>query len=167
MKTFTKYLLAALCGAAVAIGLSFAVRSCVNPDTGGKITVVRDTTVIHDTIRIDRPQVKTVKVTDTLLVAVSDTVTRTDTLFVYLPIETKVYSDSTYKAQISGYRASLDWIEVYPTNTIITTKITKEIPKKTRWGIGIQVGYGATLHSRQVVLSPYVGVGVSYNIIRW
>lgn len=39
----------------------------------------------------------------------------------------------------------------------------KEIPKQKRFGVGIQVGYGIT--DKQ--LSPYIGVGISYNILRF
>ena len=45
--------------------------------------------------------------------------------------------------------------------------ITKEIPviqnTKTRWGLGVQSGYGISNQG----LTPYVGVGISYNIISW
>ena len=43
--------------------------------------------------------------------------------------------------------------------------ITKDIPviKKTRWGLGVHAGVGAGKGG----LTPYVGVGVSYNIISW
>lgn len=39
----------------------------------------------------------------------------------------------------------------------------KELPKQKRFGIGVQVGYGLT----EKQLSPYIGVGVSYNILRF
>ena len=45
--------------------------------------------------------------------------------------------------------------------------ITKEIPviqnTKTRWGLGVQAGVGAGKGG----LSPYVGIGVSYNLLSW
>ena len=85
-------------------------------------------------------------------------------MYVSLPRETKVYEDSTYKAQISGYEPRLDYIEVYPRTITITETVT-ERTRRRPWGIGVNVGYGATLHDRQVMLSPYIGVGVSYNFL--
>lgn len=122
-----------------------------------------------DTIRIEQPKYHTVITRDTILLAVADTIRVNDTTFVQLPIESKVYSDSLYTAQISGYQAELDWIEVYPmTKTVTINKtLTNTVYRKTRWGVGVQVGYGATMANNRIRLAPYVGVGVSYNFIRW
>lgn len=87
----------------------------------------------------------------------------TTTEFVYLPREYKVYADSTYRAVVSGVEPRLDSIAVYrPT---ITTTITKyvEVKKKTKFGIGVQTGYGYNGKD----FKPYVGVGVQYNILSW
>lgn len=78
-----------------------------------------------------------------------------------------VYVDSLYRAWVSGYRPRLDSIEVYPrtvTNTI-TNDIyhTVKVRDSKRWGIGVQVGYGMTGN----MVSPYVGVGISYNLFNW
>ena len=71
------------------------------------------------------------------------------------------YSDSTFDAWVSGVDPRLDSIKTYQTNMVIT----KEIPviKKTRWGLGVQAGVGAGKGG----LSPYVGIGVSYNLLSW
>jgi hypothetical protein len=43
-------------------------------------------------------------------------------------------------------------------------EITKTIyPKKTRWSIGPQVGYGFTYNKP----SPYIGVGLQYSLIKF
>lgn len=163
MANIGKYLLAAAIGAALASVCFVAVRCTDTPNDN----IIRDTLVVHDTIRYETPIAKVVHTSDTVLVYCRDTTIVRDSVFVKIPMETKVYADTTYKAQVTGYRATLDWIEVYPTTTTITETITKTVPKKTRWGIGVQVGYGAALHNKQVVLSPYLGVGVSYNIFSW
>ena len=82
-----------------------------------------------------------------------------DSVEVELPITQKVYGDSTYRAWVSGYRPSLDSIEVYrKTITIERTLVQK--PK--RWSIGVTGGYGyGLLHGRPDV---FVGVGVSYRL---
>lgn len=120
---------------------------------------------IRDTVLVDRPVPVEVRLTDTMLVAVTDTVTINDTVYLSLPRETRVYGDSTYRAQVSGYRPALDWIEVYP-QTVYLTKVVKTNDVK-RWGIGVQAGYGAYFRDGHIRLAPYVGVGISYNIIRW
>ena len=63
-----------------------------------------------------------------------------DTVLVQVPIEEKTYQDSTYKCQISGYKPSLDWIEVYsPTTTITQVERVKLKPKVTL-SVGTGVG---------------------------
>lgn len=71
------------------------------------------------------------------------------------------YSDSTFDAWVSGVDPRLDSIKTYQTNIVIT----KEIPviKKNRWGLGVQAGVGAGKGG----LTPYLGVGVSYNLLSW
>ncbi len=86
-----------------------------------------------------------------------------DSALVSVPITSKVYEDSLYRAVVSGYRASLDEITVYPRMDIVT--ITEK-PKRKRWGVGVQVGYGMTLNGRPQ-LSPYAGIGVSYNLFNF
>lgn len=78
-----------------------------------------------------------------------------DSVNVQIPITRKVYEDSTYKAYISGYNASLDSFYIYPQTKIITIK---EKPK--RWHLSISAGYGITPKG----LQPCLMVGVSYMI---
>ena len=106
-----------------------------------------------------------VAVTDTMLVAVADTIRLSDTVYLRLSRETKQYKDSLFRAQVSGYRPSLDWVEVYP-QTVVVTKIISADSRK-RWGIGVQAGYGAYFDGGDVSLSPYVGIGISWNILTW
>lgn len=110
-----------------------------------------------------------------LLFAPPDTVENTvvvkvgpDSAQLKVAIETIEYVDSTYRAQVSGprvgeYGPQLDWLKQI--NTASTVTVSTPDPKK-RWGIGIQAGYGAVL-KQDVRLYPYVGIGVSYSIIRW
>ena len=101
--------------------------------------VERDTTYIHDTTRILLPkETKYIKTTDTLRLPVKDTVILRDTTYVVLQKEEKEYRGDEYYAKISGYRPSLDYIEVYPKTTIINNILT---PKKNFVSLGINVGY--------------------------
>lgn len=132
-------------------------------------TARTDTLRIRDTLVIDRPVPVEVRVVDTMLVAVVDTVQvrvqDTVRVMVQVPRETRVYGDSTYRAQVSGFRPSLDWIEVYPQTVYITRNIS--VDSRKRWGIGLQAGYGAYFDGGDVSLSPYVGIGISWNILTW
>lgn len=124
-----------------------------------------DTLVIRDTITRVRPVYTYTHMRDTIEVTIRDIVH--DTVRVYLPREVKVYEDSLYRAEVSGYQPNLDRIDIYQQTQIITKDVTQVVKKKTRWGVGLQVGYGATYYDGRLRGSPYVGVGVSWNIIAW
>lgn len=77
------------------------------------------------------------------------------------------YSDSTFDAWVSGIDPRLDSIKTYQTNMVITKEIPVIQVKKTRWGLGIHAGFGAGMNGTHVYYTPYVGVGLSYNILSW
>lgn len=116
-----------------------------------------DTVVIHDTLHIAKPisvesavvRIDTIRVKDA-----------NDTIYISapIPITQMRYTDSTYTAWVSGYSPSLDSIYVYPKREIITTTIR---PKPRRWGVGVHGGVGITPKG----LQPYIGLGISYNIL--
>ena len=164
MGTFKKLVMAALLAALLLLSGYLLGRKASRAPEPAEI-VRTDTLRIRDTVLVDRPVPVEVRVVDTMLVVVADTVTVNDTVYLSLPRETRVYGDSTYRAQVSGYRANLDWVEVYPQTVYVTKNvITKDI---SRWGIGLQAGYGAYAAGGQVRLAPYLGVGISYDILRW
>ena len=152
------------CFVIVAIILAFAMGRETAPKAvirQGKERV--DTLLIRDTIAQEKPIYRTNFVRDTIVIYIHDTIP------VYLPREVKVYEDSAYRAEVSGVFPSLDKIEVYQRTQVVTKEIERDvyIPVRQRWGIGIQAGYGAHLYGASVCLSPYIGVGVTYNIISW
>ena len=107
-----------------------------------------DTTTRTDTIFIDRP-VEVVRWRDRVeYLAVTDTIRVADSVFVEVPIEVRQYADSTYRAQVSGWHPSLDWIEVFARTQTITSTIVKEAP---RWSLGVTAGpgllYDGNLHA--------------------
>lgn len=124
-----------------------------------------DTLRIRDTVLVDRPVPVEERLTDTMLVAITDTIRLSDTVYLRLPREIKQYEDSLFRAQVSGFKPSLDWIEVYPQTEVVTRNIF--VDSRKRWGLGVQAGYGAYVSGGQVRLAPYIGVGISYDIIRW
>ena len=90
-----------------------------------------------------------------------------DSLHLVLLRVQRHYSDSTFDAWVSGIDPRLDSIKTYQTNMVITKEIPVIQVKKTRWGLGIQAGFGAGLAGTHVYYTPYVGVGLSYNILSW
>ena len=116
-----------------------------------------------DTIRMDVQKPYKVRVVDTMLVSVTDTVVVHDTTYLKLPREQKVYSDSTYRAVISGYKPNLDSMEVYQrTNTITQTEYIQ--PKKCSIGIGPSVGLGYVApFGKDAGIGMYAGIGVSFS----
>ena len=120
-------------------------------------------------IRIET-KVKTVVKVDTLLISapmapllvfqLTDTMRIGDTV-VYR--EQAYYEDSLYRAWVSGYRPRLDSLQIFQ-RTVYQT-VTNDIyhtvvPKKKRWGLGLQAGYGYPT-------GWYVGAGVTFNLWQW
>lgn len=113
-------------------------RQCYAPERMAEI--VTDTLVVRDTVTIEKPVYVSRKVTDTMLVAVRDTLRERDTLYVAIPKEVKVYANEDYYAEVSGYQPNLDYLEIYQKQTTITqTERLKE--KKNRLAFGIEGGW--------------------------
>ena len=131
--------------------------------TNDIIPVLIDTPIPKDSVVLRYETVK-VPVFDTIQPLNADTLI-TDSITVEIPITQKVYEDSVYQAWVSGYKPSLDSIKVFQPVTTITHTITNtEIHYKTkRWGIGVQAGIGVTPNK----VEPYIGIGVTYNIMLW
>ena len=119
-------------------------------DTIVKIDTIIKEKPVPDTVYIDRIITDTVYSTDSVLVEV------------LLPMETKVYTDdSTYSAQISGYKSSLDWVKTFaPTTEIIKEKVIYK--DKSKVNVSLSTGYGYGLVHKQSDM--FVGVTVSVPI---
>lgn len=135
------------------------------------VEVVRDTVEVVrvDTIVVEKPVAVYNRIVDTMRVPVRvcDTIRVRDSVYIELPREQAFYQDSAYRAWVSGYRPALDSIEVYQKTKVVTITETVQEPRK-RWGFGVTAGYGASIGAdRSVTLSPFVGVGISYNFVNW
>lgn len=135
----------------VVIGRHFPYKT---PETPLKPKV--DTLYIHDTTRIaapapthSEPDVRT------------DTLWLHDTVAVPVPIERKTYEDSSYRAVVSGWHPSLDTLDIFQKTTIIEKTIPVPVKTAPRWSLGVTAGYGAGKDG----LTPFVGVGVTYNLL--
>lgn len=122
-----------------------------------------DTVVVRDTVRetVLVPKVRYLTRVDTVLLPVpGDTVE----VPVLVPISRKVYEGEDYRAVVSGFRASLDTLDIFrKTQTVTNTVVQRvEVPgKPKRWGIGASAGYALTPQG----VKPYIGAGISYSFI--
>lgn len=108
-----------------------------------------------DTFTVYEPVVvpELIFITDTINVPVF---VNGSTIIVPLQRESKTYKGDNYKAVVSGYQPSLDFIETY---NITKTEYIRSKPK--RWGIGVQAGAGICGGKAKT----YIGAGLSYNLI--
>lgn len=138
-----------------------AGRKCprIAPET--QIVTKVDTLVIRDTVTVSEPISVTRWRVDSIAFPVRDTVRVQDTLFVYLERERVRWRDEYCEVFASGVQPSVDSVRHYISERVILKTVPEKV--RSRWGIGVQAGYGA---SRQG-LSPYIGVGVSYNLAVW
>ena len=126
-----------------------------------------DTLLIFDTITLTKPVFVEKIQLDSVYMPVTDTLWKHDTLYVYLEREQIQWQDSLCRVYASGINPQVDSVTHFVQETIITREISVPVKVKSRWGLGIQVGYGAGVNGKQVYLTPYVGMGISYNILSW
>ena len=162
-----QYILAGV-GIAVAVLIGFLIgqkhpqKSPVEP-----IKEKVDTMFIFDTITLTKPVFVEKIQLDSVYMPVTDTLWKHDTLYVYLEREQIQWQDSLCRVYASGINPQVDSVTHFVQETIINREISVPVKVKSRWGLGIQVGYGAGVNGKQVYLTPYVGVGISYNILSW
>ena len=140
------------------IGQKHPQKSPVEP-----IKVKVDTLVIHDTIMSYKPiYVDRVKL-DSVLVPVIDTMMIYDTTFVYLEREKVTWRDSLCEVYASGIMPSVDSVRHFHEYKYLTIETQVPVKVKSHSGLGVNAGYGVAKGG----FTPYVGVGVSYNILYW
>ena len=158
-----KYILIGM-GIVVAIFIGFLVgRRCPRDAPGEPPTPEVDTLFIRDTFKVTEPKYITKRVVDSIPYPVTDTIRVMDTLYVILERQQVTWEDSLARVYASGVNPHVDSVIHFTQDLIITKEIPVIQVKKTRWGIGIQAG--ATADKNGVI--PYVGVGVSYNLLSW
>lgn len=158
-----KYILTGI-GVAVAILILFLFDRIIPRNAPQEPQSIRvDTLFIRDTIKVTEPVYVTRRMVDSVLVPVTDTIRLRDTLYVFLEREQIRWEDSLSVVYASGVRPEIDSVIHYAERMVIVKEIPVVRVEKTRWGVGIQAGAGATRDG----LTPYVGVGVSYNILSW
>lgn len=122
-----------------------------------------DTLVIYDTITQIQPISVERRVVEKQLVPVIDSVKIHDTLFVYLDREQVVWQDSLSVVYASGINPQVDSVKHFIQDRFITIETQVPVKVRSRWGLGLQAGMGAGKDG----LTPYVGVGLNYNLLSW
>ena len=122
---------------------------------------IRDTIMSNDPIYITKTKIDSIPYP----VPVIDTLWKTDTI--WLQREQVMWQDSLSKVYASGVSVEIDSV----LHCIPTHVVTKErdviVKVKPKWSIGVHAGYGAFAKNGQIATSPYIGVGVSYNLLSW
>ena len=163
MKQFVCYILLFVLGAAAGMLLP---RSCINTAHRDEVETRVDTLYVRDTIVETRLVFDAEITVPDMAVVIEDSIIVKDDSLLVLPMQQRHYKGENYEAWVSGYRPQLDSVWVFPETRYITTENISVEPRK-RWGIGIQAGYGVGVSSGQVTAFPYIGVGISYNLIRF
>ena len=168
MKPFLHNFIVFVClGAAIVASFLFGVRE--GRRRAATDDVQRDTIVMRDTIRIPAPRPISVVTQGTILLALQDalisapdTLRSRDTIYVQMPREVKTYCDSSYRAVVSGFRPSLDEIEIYQRTKVVTeTRVVRSSPWVT---IGPSVGVGIATNGRAY---PFLGVSATIPLWSW
>lgn len=146
----------------IILSLLLLFHPCREEHVPGEL--IRDTVTVIDTVRDTVPKPYRIEVmrmdTFYLPIFVGDSL-EVDSVPVVLPIEKKEYKTDEYRAVISGFRPNLDFIETYTKSQTVT--VTPIDRRRKRFGLGVQTGYGFSGNKA----SPYIGVGVSYNLWEW
>lgn len=151
-------------GIAVAVLIGFICgQKCAFKGQNEPIKEKVDTLFIYDTLVAYEPIYIERRVIDSVLVPVTDSVTIHDTLFVLLEREQVMWADSLCEVYASGIKPEIDSVRHFVCDKIVTIEKVQEVKVKSRWGLGIQAGAGVGKDG----LTPYVGIGLSYNLLSW
>jgi len=136
------------------------------------VSAVREIKTVRDTVKAKVPPAvkETVKRKETARLKIKPSVgTKTPTIVndslagtaeVEIPITTKIYETPNYRAVVSGFRPSLDSMEVYRDTRTITETVTKLQPARRKWlalTVGPSIGYNL---NGEIVPSASVTLGI-------
>ena len=133
--------------------------------TDKEVITITDTLVLTDTIIKFQPKPYKVTIIDTIYLPQQPQKPQKPQKPQYdtLIRQEVIYKDSTYMAVVGGIEPYLKSIEIYPKTIYVNNNTTTTIKVRSRFGLGVQAGYGYGRNG----LQPYVGVGVQYNLIQW
>ena len=130
--------------------------------TDKEVITITDTLVLTDTIIKFQPKPYKVTIIDTIYLPQQPQQPQQPQIDTLIREEV-TYKDSTYTAVVGGIEPYLKSIEIYPKTIYVNNNTTTTIKVRSRFGLGLQAGYGLGRNG----LQPYVGVGVQYNLIQW
>ena len=133
--------------------------------TDKEVITITDTLVLTDTIVKMQPKPYKVTIIDTIYLPQQPQQPQKPQQPQYdtLIRQEITYKDSTYTAVVGGIEPYLKSIEIYPKTIYVNNNTTTTIKVRSRFGLGVQAGYGYGRNG----LQPYVGVGVQYNFFQW
>ena len=133
--------------------------------TDKEVITITDTLVLTDTIIKFQPKPYKVTIIDTIYLPQQPQQPQKPQKPQYdtLIRQEVIYKDSTYMAVVGGIEPYLKSIEIYPKTIYVNNNTTTTIKVRSRFGLGVQAGYGYGRNG----LQPYVGVGVQYNFFQW
>lgn len=118
--------------------------------------------VKFDSVYTEKKEIVKLPIYNTDTIKQTDTIIHQDSIFVEIPISVKHYKDTLAETAISfdlrGFQCEMN--NLYVEN--LKTPIIEE-NKPKRWGLGLQLGMGVTKEK----ISPYIGVGISYNLFNF
>ena len=127
-----------------------------------EVITITDTLVLTDTIIKFQPKPYKVTIIDTIYLPQQPQQPQQPQIDTLIRKEV-TYKDSTYTAVVGGIEPYLKSIEIYPKTIYVNNNTTTTIKVRSRFGLGVQAGYGYGRNG----LQPYIGVGVQYNLIQW
>lgn len=150
------------------LAVTFFVGFRIGRGDAPEVQYQTDTLRVRDTITIREAFFEEKITLQKVLVPVTDTliVRERDTIFVEMQREQVVWRDSLSAVYASGVMPEVDSVKHFISERIVRETEVIEVKKRCKWGIGIQAGYGIGL-SGDVRMTPYVGIGVSYNLLGW
>ncbi len=165
MKTLAISVLALLTGYCIG---HYVIVDDHTPPAPAPHTLIDTIRQVHtDTVYIASPAFSERPSARTLTLPVQSAITHCDTDSVTLRTITRIYSDTNYRAVISGVYPSLDTLTLYHPTCTVTRTLTRLIPASgasvrpsSRWGLGITAGVTATARG----LSPGVTLGLTYRL---
>lgn len=122
-----------------------------------------DTLIVRDTIMQYKPIFTDKIKVDSVLIPVKDTIVIRDSVYIYMDREKITWRDSLCEVYASGIMPQVDSVRHFREYQYVMIETAIPVKDKSNWGLGINAGYGVG----QGGLTPYIGIGVSYNIFSW
>lgn len=142
----------------ILIGQKHPQKSPVEPQ---EIKV--DTLIVRDTIMQYKPIFTDKIKVDSVLIPVKDTIVIRDSVYIYMDREKITWRDSLCEVYASGILPQVDSVKHFIQDRFITIETQVPVKITSRWGFGVNAGYGVGKGG----FTPYIGVGISYNILSW